>query len=396
MLPNRRFALPLFAALALAVLALGIAACGYSSDSKDVVEGEAVELGDLQFTVTFSRYLNPNDNEDSAYLVGQPAPPNGSTYFGVFFEVQNKSEEPQTLPSTLTITDADDETYEVIPSESLYALPLGGEVESQEQIPVLDSTPQQGAIEGSLALFLLPAEASDNRPLTLHIPGANGEDAEVTLDLLSRPFGTARRVGLAKLHSCCAGESHPPRLTDRPRALRPPPGRRLRRPPLRLRSAARRPPASAFSAGAKAANQASLIWTGLSSSSWPGFGPSSAVPVLPATWASAIAPAVPVPSTTTPTISLGQLVGDLLRHHPHRLRVRAQLLAFDDRGRLADAAVGDRLRDAGHLQRRRRHFALADRRDAEVDFFADFGRDRRFGRFDFLRRSATSRGSAAS
>ncbi len=72
----------------------------------------------------------------------------------------------------------------MIPSESLYALPFGGEVESQEQIPVLDSTPQQGPIEGSLALFLLPASASDNRPLTLHIPGADGEEgAEVTLDL---------------------------------------------------------------------------------------------------------------------------------------------------------------------------------------------------------------------
>jgi hypothetical protein len=183
MLLNRRFTLPLFAALVLAVLALGITACGYSSNSKDVVEGESVKLGDLQFTVIFSRYLNPNDTEDSAYLTGQPAPPNGSTYFGVFFEIQNESNDPQTLPSTVTITDAANQLYDVIPSESLYALPFGGEVEPQEQIPVLDSTPQQGPIEGSVALFLLPAAASDNRPLTLHVPGASGEDAEVTLDL---------------------------------------------------------------------------------------------------------------------------------------------------------------------------------------------------------------------
>ena len=40
---------------------------------------------------------------------------------------------------------------------------------------MLDSTPQQGPIEGSLALFLLPAAASDNRPLTLHIPGAEAK-----------------------------------------------------------------------------------------------------------------------------------------------------------------------------------------------------------------------------
>jgi hypothetical protein len=169
--------------VALGALAVGVTACGYSSSSKDVAEGESVKLGELQFNVVFSRYLNPNDNEDAAYLVGQPAPPEGSTYFGVFFQVQNESSEPQTLPSSLRIVDATHRTYDAIPSESLYALQYGGEVEPEEQVPVLDSTAQQGPIEGSLALFLLPAEASSNRPLTLHIPGAGGEEARVTLDL---------------------------------------------------------------------------------------------------------------------------------------------------------------------------------------------------------------------
>ncbi|HEY0319104.1 MAG TPA: hypothetical protein VGC49_12540 [Solirubrobacterales bacterium] len=180
---HRRFLPPLLAALALGVLAFAISACGYSSDSKDVKEGEPVKLGELEYNVTFSRYLNPNDSEDSAYLVGQPAPPAGSAYFGVFFEVQNESEEPHKLPSTLTITDADHKTYDLVPSESLYALPLGGEVEPHEQVPVLDSPAQQGPIEGSVAIFLLPSEASDNRPLTLHIPAPNGETGTVTLDL---------------------------------------------------------------------------------------------------------------------------------------------------------------------------------------------------------------------
>jgi hypothetical protein len=183
MVLNRRLVLPLLAALALAALVVGVSACGYSSDSKDVSEGAPVKLGDLSFNVSFSRYLNPNDSEDSAYLVGQPAPPKGSNYFGVFLEVQNESNDPQTLPSTLTITDAENTTYDVLPSESVYALDFGGEVESQEQIPVLDSTAQQGAIEGAVAIFLLPEEVSANRPLTLHIPGADGEAAKVTLDL---------------------------------------------------------------------------------------------------------------------------------------------------------------------------------------------------------------------
>jgi hypothetical protein len=183
MVPNRRLVPSLLAALAFAALVVGVSACGYSSNSKDVVEGEPVELGELSFNVTFSRYLNPNDTEDSAYLVGQAPPPAGSTYFGVFFEVQNESEEPQTLPSTLKITDAAKATYDVLPSESIYALEFGGEVESQEQIPMLDSTAQQGPIEGAVAIFLLPSAASDNRPLTLHIPGTGGENGEVTLDL---------------------------------------------------------------------------------------------------------------------------------------------------------------------------------------------------------------------
>ena len=183
MSPNRRFLLPLSAVLALAILALGVSACGYSNDSRQTNEGEPVELGQLKYNVTFSRFLNPNDTEDAAYLEGQPDPPEGSTYFGVFFEVQNESEEPQTLPASLSITDADQNEFEVLESESLFALPFGGEVPAQEQIPLLDTPAQQGPIEGSVALFLLPEDVSENRPLTLHIPAEAGEDGEVTLDL---------------------------------------------------------------------------------------------------------------------------------------------------------------------------------------------------------------------
>jgi len=182
MVANRRTMLSLFAVLVLAVTAFALSACGYSSDSKDVVEGEPVKLGELQYNVIFSRFLNPNDSEDSAYLVGQSDPPEGHSYFGVFLEVQNESEDQQTLADAFTITDAGHETFDAIPSKSLYALPFGGEVESQEQIPVLDSTPEQGPIEGSLVLFELPASASENRPLTLSIPGPEGP-ATVTLDL---------------------------------------------------------------------------------------------------------------------------------------------------------------------------------------------------------------------
>ena len=185
MSPHRRPLLSLLALMALFALAVGVSACGYESHSKEVEEGAPVELGELHYNVTFSRYLNPNDSEDEAYLEGQPEAPQGESYFGVFFEVQHDSDHTQVLPETLTITDTDDREYEVAESESIFAFPLGGEVEAEEQIPVLDSAAQLGPIEGSVAIFLLPDEASENRPLILHIPPAEGEDegGEVTLDL---------------------------------------------------------------------------------------------------------------------------------------------------------------------------------------------------------------------
>jgi hypothetical protein len=142
-----------------------------------------MKLGDLQYNVVFSRYLNPHDSEDAAYLVGKPEAPPESSYFGIFLEVQNKTEETHTLPSSFTIEDAFGGVYKSLPTRSLYAFPLGGKVESQEPIPALDSTPQQGPVEGSLVLFLLPDSASENRPLTLLIDAGEGEPGRVKIDL---------------------------------------------------------------------------------------------------------------------------------------------------------------------------------------------------------------------
>src|SRR6478672_6799220 len=121
---SRRRIVPLmFAALAVFSAAVALSACGYSSDSKDVVEGQPVNLGEVKYNVGFSRYLNPNDSEDSAYLVGQKELPAGYTYFGVFLEVQNEDEKAHPLPDSFTITDADGTTFQSLVSESLYAFP---------------------------------------------------------------------------------------------------------------------------------------------------------------------------------------------------------------------------------------------------------------------------------
>lgn len=178
----RRLLLPLLLALAVVGLGTVLSACG-SSASHDVVEGEVLKLGELKYTVTFSRYLNLNDSEDAAYLTGKEEPPKESAYFGVWFEVQNETEQIQNLPPEMTITDADHNEYKALESESIFAFPLGGTVEPEEQIPVLDSPAQQGPIEGSIVVFELTSEASENRPLTLHLESPEGEKGEVELDL---------------------------------------------------------------------------------------------------------------------------------------------------------------------------------------------------------------------
>ncbi|MGH2938254.1 MAG: hypothetical protein ACRDPE_09065 [Solirubrobacterales bacterium] len=179
---HRRIALPLLVALMLGLLAIGVSACG-SGDPHEVEEGEVVKVGGLKYTVIFSRYLNENDNEDVAYLAGQQPLKEDSNFFGVFLQVQNTSHGTIGLANRLTITDADGNVYNALPSESEFAFPFGGHVEENEQIPVLDSTAQQGAIQGSVAVFEMPEEVSANRPLLLHIPGPLGESGVVKIDL---------------------------------------------------------------------------------------------------------------------------------------------------------------------------------------------------------------------
>ena len=178
---GRRFPVVLVAALASFLAVLALAACG--EEEKEVFEGEPVELGELEWNVLFSRFLNIDDVEDREYLVGLPEPPADAAYLGVFVEVANEDEDSaHTLPEVLTVTDTEHKAYESIPSESPYALRLGTEIGPEEQVPTVDSTAQVGPIKGSMILFLIPDEAAENRPLELEIPGQDGP-ATVELDL---------------------------------------------------------------------------------------------------------------------------------------------------------------------------------------------------------------------
>ena len=167
---------------ALLALSPALVACGASNDETDVSEGIPVELGDLQYNVLFSRYLNPNDVEDREYLLGQPPPGPEQLYLGVFVQIVNKNKDaPEQIPSGWVVNDTEDKTYSPLPSESPYALSLDTPVGAEDQVPALDSTPQVGPISGSMVLFAIPDSATDNRPLELTIPGPEGT-ATVRLD----------------------------------------------------------------------------------------------------------------------------------------------------------------------------------------------------------------------
>ena len=177
---KRSTTLILAAVLAVAVALL--AGCGEEEDKLEIVEGEPVELGELEYNVLFSRFLNPYDIEDEAYLEGQDPPGPEELYFGVFLQMENHGEEAIAIPSEFVMVDSAEEEYPSVESESLYALPLGEEIPPGGQEPAVDSTAEVGSIEGSMILFRITQGTAENRPLKLVIEGDEGP-AEVELDL---------------------------------------------------------------------------------------------------------------------------------------------------------------------------------------------------------------------
>ena len=214
---RRRLLLPLLAALAARpASALGVSACGYSSDSKDVVEGEPVKLGDAQLQRHLLALPQPQ-RQRGLRLPGRPAA--AARGLDLLRRLLRSPERKRRSRRRCPTSFDDHRRRQHRPtkrSPAKASTPSRSAAKSnpQEQIPVLDSTPQQGPIEGSLVLFQLPASASENRPLTLSIPGPKGPP---------------------KSHST----SNPAAGLEAGRETAPQPARRLRRRRRRLRS---RPP----------------------------------------------------------------------------------------------------------------------------------------------------------
>lgn len=177
---SRRLVTGLFA---LALAALTLAACGAEGEELDVAEGEPIEFEHASYNVVISRFLNPDDEEDSAYLEGQPPAPPGEDYFGVFMQIENEGEEAITLPEDMTVVDTLDTIYQPLETENAFALEFGAEVPPEGEVPVANSVAADGPTQGSLVLFLLEESSTENRPLELEIPLSSFETGAIELDI---------------------------------------------------------------------------------------------------------------------------------------------------------------------------------------------------------------------
>jgi hypothetical protein len=169
--------------VSLLAIAVAVASCGGEEPGgTEASEGEAIVLDDVAYNVGLTRFLNPDDVEDHEYLVGQPPAPRGTYYLGVFLTLENQSDDPKPTARNYTVVDTLDTRYRPLASDSPFALPIGVAVEGDGQLPILDSTAQTGPNQGSLLIFQVSDDVSDNRPLRLEIDSA-GESGEITLDI---------------------------------------------------------------------------------------------------------------------------------------------------------------------------------------------------------------------
>lgn len=185
---NRAF----LALLAAVVLSVGVAACGAGEETelvdgeevRAVVEGEPLELGDLLFNVTLTRFLNPEDTEDAQYLAGLPVETPGKDYLAVFVAVENEGDDDIRLPgaSEVRVEDTTGEEYRPLEVDPLFGFELNGLIPAGDEVPTPDSAAASGPAQGAILLFVVDQDVSANRPLEL-ILLADGEEGLIELDI---------------------------------------------------------------------------------------------------------------------------------------------------------------------------------------------------------------------
>jgi hypothetical protein len=172
-------------AIVLVLALLGVAAgCG-NTLGKEADEGVPIQLGDLKITVQETRFLNPAQPDDKAYLQGQPLPPPANkAYLGVFLTIHNTGDGTARLPTVgqLSVVDTTGVAYPAVQSSTPFAAPLGTELAGHADMPAPDTPAANGPTQAGLVLFLMNQGVTENRPLKLEI-SYGGETGEITLDI---------------------------------------------------------------------------------------------------------------------------------------------------------------------------------------------------------------------
>jgi hypothetical protein len=162
----------------------GLAACGDEEPGVDepAREGLALELDGIDYNVFITRQLNPRVAPDGAYVSEDP--PAGETLYGVFIQVCNNSEEPHETVSDFVVKDNQDNEFEPeeLPEDNAFAY-SARTLDPAECIPEAGSVAQLGPSAGSMLLFQLPLETTENRPLELELEAENGEMLTFELDI---------------------------------------------------------------------------------------------------------------------------------------------------------------------------------------------------------------------
>jgi hypothetical protein len=174
-------------ALAACVVGLsgGLVACGEEEPGVDepAREGLALELDGVDYNVFITRQLNPEIPPDDAYYTG-PEPPPDETLFGVFIQVCNHSDDSRGTAEEFKVVDNQGNEFEPEELEADNAFAYEPqELDPEECIPEAGSVAQLGPTAGSMLLFRLPLQVTENRPLELEIEGEGDEHLTFELDI---------------------------------------------------------------------------------------------------------------------------------------------------------------------------------------------------------------------
>ncbi len=173
-----------------AASAAAVAGCGNKVETRTIgeTEGIYIDIGELKYQVQLSRILNPDDEEDRAYLAGLPAgtapPKSDEAWFGVWMRVQNTTSK-KTLPAAdeFEIVDTQEHTFTPVELENNPFAYEAQELPPKTVVPSTNTVAGQGVIQGSLLLFKLTTESIANRPLEFKIQSPEQPDDVGIVDL---------------------------------------------------------------------------------------------------------------------------------------------------------------------------------------------------------------------